>query len=109
MPIQVPLRVIIESDGATWTFRPPDKAMSRLAARAGGIGEFDTDSPPEEIIEVMPDMFVEGVVAWEVEDMDGNPLECNEENRRDIPTTMKLRVVTAYLLKIQEIELKKGE
>jgi len=103
------LRVRVEALEAVWYFQPPDRVLTRLGARQAGIGDFDTDAPPEELLELMPDMFVEGVVAWDdVLDEDGGPLECTEANRRGIPTTDKIAVVNEYLLRLQAVEAKKG-
>jgi len=101
------LSVRVEALGAVFYFQPPDRTMARLSARAEAVGTFDSEEAPEELIELMPDMFVEGVRHWEgVETADGEPLPCTEENRRGIPTEDKITVTSEYLLKLQEIARK---
>jgi len=103
------LSVRVEALGAVFYFQPPDNALAKLAARAEGISEFDTDDVPESMLELMPDMFIEGVRHWDgVEAADGEPLPCTEEHRRAIPTQDKIAVVNGYLVKLQEISVKKG-
>ena len=103
------LSVRVEALGAIFFFQPPDKALARLAARADDIGEFDTEAAPESMLELMPDMFIEGVRHWEgVVTEDGEPLPCTAEHRRAIPTQDKIAVVNEYLVKLQAVEEKKG-
>ena len=111
MGLKIPLRVKVEVEDCIWWFRPPDKAIAKLDTLMRQLpDEYDTEDPPDEIVELTPAIFCEGVIAWEgITDLDDNVLECNEENRRYIPSMVKLSVVNAYLLKLQEIEQKKGE
>lgn len=117
------LRVEVELEGVTWTFGPADKAQLRFARltqgneemrkirdnliRAGG-GENEDDAiaaaqvgvdadkiPDQDVREIMCEWFVEGVRGWTGLTSNGTPVPFSRENAADIPTDIKIAVVTA--------------
>lgn len=105
------LTLDVEALGATWHWRTPDRTMVLMQqhVRRAGLTTIDTENVPDEIATLLPEMFVEGVVGWErVEDDEGRPLPCTEENRRAIPTGDKLAVAGAYLLALGELQAGKA-
>ena len=105
------LRLRVEALDAVWWWEQPSQTLARIAARAARLGTegFDTDSPPEEIVELLPALFLEGVSDWEgVQDEEGHALRCTPGVKASIPADVQLQVASAYLLAVQELEQKKG-
>ena len=134
MVVQTTCPVECPDLGGVYFFRPPDKALSKamplfeqvrqqkrraLTDTLGRLptedelGELNVDlndnSLPDGMMEAVCDMFTEGVITWrDVEDEDGNPLPCNEANKRMIPTEAKWVIVFAYLEQRKGVEEKKA-
>jgi hypothetical protein len=129
------LSIDIEYQGATLTWRTPDSAMSRYDAlmtrhmsvvaagrnlnpatmtdeeRVAFAQETETHLRalmPDDLGEIMCDMFVEGVFAWEgVEGPEGERLACNAGTRRAIPYEDKVAATGLYLQALRAVELGK--
>jgi len=105
------LRLRVEALGAVWWWEQPVRTLARLAARAARLGQasFDTDNPPEELLELMPALFQEGISEWEgVEDVDGHNLRCTPAVKAALPVDIQLAVASAYLIALQDLDQKKG-
>lgn len=130
------LSIDVTYRGAIISWRSPDHAMSRydalmtrhgaaVAQRRGQRAAAMTDEEriefarevedalrsemPDELGQIMCDMFVEGVFGWEgVCGAMGGRLDCNAGTRRAIPYEDKLAVTALYLARLREIELGKA-
>jgi hypothetical protein len=113
MPLKVTprLRLRVEALDAIWWWEQPTATLARMAMRTNRLGltDFDTDNPPEELVELFPAMFVEGVTEWEgVTDEDGHEIRCNVPNKIGMPISVQLQAASAYLVASAELSEKKG-
>ncbi len=101
-----------EALGATWTFRHPDKALTALikAVTRLGLTEWNSDTPPVEILDELVAIYDDGIVDWSgVTRENGDPLPCNRDNALAIPTVDKVTVAGAYLAKRNGTDAEMGQ
>ena len=134
MVVQTTCPVECPDLGGVYFFRPPDKALAKALPlfeqlekdkrkaleeelgrkpTAEELEDLNVDpndnSLPDGMMAAVGDMFMEGVVNWQdVEGEDGNPLPCNEANKRMIPTEAKWVIALAYLEQRKGVEEKKA-
>ena len=110
MPFVPVLELSISWESATFVFKPVDELFLRFGKAAEEEGEdtLDTDNPPESMAGILCEMFLQGLVSWDgVEDKEGKPLECNEQNKAWFLTTDKLKIAGEYLAALEALEAKK--
>jgi len=101
--------LVIEALDSQFHFGPADKAIPKiieLSMKYQKQEDFDPNSAPADLTEAMEELFIEGVVDWDIE-ADGQKVPCSVENRKMFPSTDKIVVAMAYWQKRNELEEKK--
>jgi len=110
MAFRPQLTVDVEYEGATFTFKTPDEAMSKVFAitqrcQAEGMDAAAIDAqPPADLMQAMTQVFVDGVIAWEGVEGEESFIACNGGTKRAIPFEDKVAVANGYLQKRAELQ-----
>lgn len=130
------LQIRVEYEGAEIVWETPDHAMSRydalMSRHVAGVArtrkrnlermsdderaQFVADCEdalrtrmPDDLGELLCDMFMEGVVDWfGVEGPEGGELACNSVTKRQIPYEAKVAIAGLYLQRLRAVEAGKG-
>ena len=107
------LTVDVEHEGAVFTFKSPDAAMSKVVSisqrcMAEGMTAADIDArPPADLLEAYAKVFVDGVISWTGVEGEDSFIACNGGTKRAIPFTDKVAVANLYIARLGELQAAK--